>query len=159
MKSPPNEQTTRGPDRPGIRDLCAKAQQDQRFGVLLDACLADPLAAKVLLLHRTELFPRLELPIEGSTVTIAAGGLPFLSHAPKQIRRTLKLLAAKYVACSPQPERIVEGQQRVESAQSAVSESLQDAFALAILNTVAANPPLLELVISPRGSSRCPNSL
>ena len=154
MKSPPDEQTTRGPDRPGIRELCAKAQQDARFGVLLDACLADPLAAKVLLLHRTELFPRLELPIEGSMVTIAAGGLPFLSHAPKQIRRTLKLLAAKYAAFSPQPERIVKSQQLVESAQSAVSEPLQDAFALAILNTVAANPPLLELVNGPRPIDR-----
>src|SRR5438105_1195550 len=126
MKSSPKEQAPRRPDRSVIRDLCAKAQQDRRFGILLEACLTDPVTSKVLLLHKTELFPRLELPIEGLTVTIAAGGLPFLSHTPKQIRRTLKLLATKYAAFSRQPERSQEGEQRMESAQSAVSESLQD---------------------------------
>jgi hypothetical protein len=137
-------------NRTSIRDLCTQARNDRRFAVVLEACLADPPTSKVLLLHRTELFPRLEVPMEGSTVTIAAGGLPFLSDAPKHIRRSLKILAGKYAAYSPQPERIVEGQQRVESVQAAVAEPLQDAFSLAILNTIAANPPLLELVNGPR---------
>lgn len=109
---------------------------------MLEACLADQVTSRVLLLHRTELFPRLEVPIEGSMVTIAAGGLPFLSDAPKQIRRSLKLLAAKYAAHSPHPERIAEAQQRVESVETALAESVRDAFALAVLNTVSANVPL-----------------
>ena len=121
---------------------------------MLEACLADLSTSKVLLLHKTELFPRLEVPIEGTTVTIAAGGLPFLSHAPKQIRRSLKILSDKYAAHSPHPARMAEAQQQVESVQTAVSEPLQDTFALAILNTVAANPPLLELVNGPRPVDR-----
>ena len=96
----------------------------------------------------------LEIPIEGSAVTIAAGGLPFLSDSPKRIRRSLKALAANYAAHSPQPERMAEGQQRVESVQAALAETLQDAFALAILNTVAANASLLELVNGPRPIDR-----
>lgn len=150
MSSSAHEHETRGANRASISDLCTQARNDRRFAVLLEACMADPLTARVLLLHRTELFPRLEVPIEGSTITIAAGGLPFLSHPPRQIRRTLKLLAAKYAAYSPQPERLAEGQERVESVQAAVSEPLQDALALAVLNTVAANPSLLELVNGPR---------
>jgi len=121
---------------------------------LLEACLADPVISKVLLLHRTELFPRLEVPVEGSTVTIAAGGLPFISDAPRHIRRSLKLLACKYAAHSPHPARIAEAQQRVESVETAVAESVRDAFALAILNTVSANPPLLELVNGTRPTDR-----
>src|SRR6202034_194401 len=58
----------------------------------------------------------------------------------------LRALAAKYAAHSPQPERMAEGQQRVEAVQTALAETVQDAFALAILNTVAANAPLVELV-------------
>jgi hypothetical protein len=148
MSSSADKHGTRA-NRATIRDLCTQARQDRKFAILLEACLADPQMSKVLLLHRTELFPRLEVPIEGSTVTIAAGGLPFLSHAPKQIRRSLKILAAKYAAHSPHPVRMADTQQRVESVQTAVSEPLQDAFALAILNTVAANPALLELVNGP----------
>jgi hypothetical protein len=61
----------------------------------------------------------LELSETGSAdrrlgLPIAAGGLPFLSDAPKQIRRSLKLLAAKYAAHSPIPSNIAEAQQRVE---------------------------------------------
>jgi hypothetical protein len=154
MKSSIDEQRTGRPSHTSIRDLCVHARQDRRFGVLLDACLADPVTSKVLLLHRTELFPRLEVPVEGSTVTIAAGGLPFLSDTPKQIRRSLKSLASKYAAHSPHPERIAEAQQRVESVETAVAESVRDAFALAVLNTVSANTPLLELVNGPRPIDR-----
>jgi hypothetical protein len=96
----------------------------------------------------------LEVPIEGATVTIAAGGLPYLSDAPKHIRRSLKCLAGKYAAYSPHPERMAEAQERVGSAETAVSESVRDAFALAVLNTVSANPPLLELVNGPRPIDR-----
>ena len=154
MKSSPDEHGTHNPDHPSIRDLCAQARQDRRFGVLLEACLADQVTSRVLLLHRTELFPRLEVPIEGSMVTIAAGGLPFLSDAPKYIRRSLKLLAAKYAAHSPHPERIAEAQQRVESVETALAESVRDAFALAVLNTVSANAPLRDLVNGPRPIER-----
>src|SRR5579883_1341180 len=154
MSSSADEHGTRTANRGSIRDLCTHARQDRRFALLLEACLTDPTMSKVLLLHRTELFPRLEVPIESSTVTIAAGGLPFLSHAPKQIRRSLKILAAKYAAHSPHPARMANAQQRVESVQTAVSQPLQDAFALAILNTVAANPSLLDLVNGPRPIDR-----
>lgn len=140
MSSSADEHGTRGAHPASIRDLCAHARQDRRFAILLEACLADPAISKVLLLHKTELFPRLEVPIEGSKVTIAAGGLPFLSHAPKLIRRSLKILVTKYAAHSPHPARMADTRQQVESVQTAVSEPLQDAFALAILNTVAANP-------------------
>jgi len=154
MKPSIDEHRTRRPDHASIRELCAEARQDRRFAILLETCLADPVTSKVLLLHRTELFPRLEVPVEGSMVTIAAGGLPFLSDAPKYIRRTLKSLASKYAAHSPHPERIAEVQQRVESVETAVAESVRDAFALAILNTVSANAPLLELVNGPRPIDR-----
>ena len=113
---------------------------------MLEACLADPVASRVLLLHRTELFPRLTAPLEGATLTIGAGGLPFLSDSPKHIRRTLKTLAGKYARHSPHPERTAEAQQRVESIQDAAAESMRDAIALAILNTISANAPLRELV-------------
>jgi hypothetical protein len=146
MISSADEHGTPGAHPTSIRDLCAHAQQDRRFAILLEACLADSAMSKVLLLHKTELFPRLEVPMEGSKVTIAAGGLPFLSHAPKLLRRSLKILAAKYAAHSPHPDRMADTQQQVESAQTALAEPLKDAFALAILNTVAANPSLLELV-------------
>jgi hypothetical protein len=96
MKPSIDEQRTRRPDHASIRDLCDHARRDRGFALLLEACLGDPATSKVLLLHRTELFPRLEIPIEGATVTIAAGGLPFLSEAPKHIRRSLKTLASKY---------------------------------------------------------------
>lgn len=154
MSSPAAEHDARSTNRASIRDLCIQARNDRRFALLLEACLTDPPTSQVLLLHKTELFPRLEVPIEGSTVTMAAGGLPFLSHAPRQIRRSMKILAAKYAAHSPQSERVVEGQQQAESMQAAVSEPLQDAVALAILNTVSANPPLLELVKGPHPIDR-----
>ena len=158
MSSSADEHGTRGTNRVTIRELCTYARQDRRFALLLEACLADPPMSRVLLLHKTELFPRLELPIEGARITVAAGGLPFLSHAPKQIRRSLKILAAKYAGHSPHPARMADAQQRVKSMQSAVSEPLQDAFALAILNTVAANPPLLELVKGPMSNRSSPAS-
>jgi len=107
-----------------------------------------------MLLHRTELFPRLEIPIEGSMITIAAGGLPFLSESPKLIRRSLKDLAGKYAVHSPHPKRMAEAQDRMASAQAAIAESMRDAFALAILNTVAANATLLELVNGPKPIDR-----
>jgi len=154
MSSSADEHGTQGAHPASIRDLCAHALRDRSFAILLEACLTDPAMSKVLLLHKTELFPRLEVPIEGSKVTIAAGGLPFLSHAPKPIRRSLKILAAKYAAHSPHPDRMADTQQQVESVQTAVSESLQDAFALAILNMVAANTPLLELVNGPHPIDR-----
>lgn len=154
MKSASEDQGTRRPDQAGIRDLCAQAQEDRRFAILLEACLTDPVTSKVLLLQRTELFPRLEVPIEGSTVTIAAGGLPFLSDAPKHIRRGLKIIAGKYAVHSPHPARMADAQQRVHTVETAVSEPIQDAFALAILNTVAANPALLGLVNGPRPIDR-----
>jgi hypothetical protein len=150
MKPAFDDARNRRPDQPSIRDLCAQAQGDRRLGVLLDGCLADPVTSKVLLLHRTELFPRLEAPIEGSMVTIAAGGLPFLSDTPKY----MKSLARKYAAHSPHSERIAEAQQRVESVETAVAESVRDAFALSVLNTVSANAPLLELVNGPRPIDR-----
>ena len=137
-----------------IRDLCDQARQDRRLALLLEACLTDPVASRALLLHRTELFPRLEIPIEGSMITIAAGGLPFLSESPKLIRRSLKDLAGKYAAHSSHPERMAEAQDRMASAEAAIAESVRDAFALAILNTVSANPPLLELVNRPRPIDR-----
>jgi hypothetical protein len=73
-----------------IQSLRAHEQKDRRFAFLLEACLADPVASRVLLLHKTELFPRLTVPIEGTTATIGAGGLPLLSDSPKLIRRSLK---------------------------------------------------------------------
>jgi hypothetical protein len=153
MKSSRDDEEART-DHSSIRQLCGHAQQDRRFAILLEACLSDPATGKALLLHKTELFPRLEIPIEGSMVTIAAGGLPFLSDSPKHIRRTLKVLASKYAAHSSQPARIAEAQQRVQSAETAVAESVRDAFALAILNTVSANAPLLELVNGPQPIDR-----
>ena len=153
MKSSRDDEEART-DHSSIRQLCGHAQQDRRFAILLEECLSDPATGKALLLHKTELFPRLEIPIEGSMVTIAAGGLPFLSDSPKHIRRTLKVLASKYAAHSPQPARIAEAQQRVQSAETAVAESVRDAFALAILNTVSANAPLLELVNGPQPIDR-----
>jgi len=154
MKPSSAEQPTRNPVKSPIRDLCDQARQDRRLALLLEACLTDPVASRALLLHRTELFPRLEIPIEGSMITIAAGGLPFLSESPKLIRRSLKDLAGKYATHSPHPERLAEAQDRMASAQAAIAESVRDAFALAILNTVSANPPLLELVNGPRPIDR-----
>lgn len=121
---------------------------------MLEACLGDPVASRVLLLHKTELFPRLTVPIEGTTATIGAGGLPFLSDSPKLIRRSLKTLASKYVRHSPHPERAADAKQRVESIQDAAAESVRDALALAVLNTISANAPFLELVNGPRPVDR-----
>jgi len=154
MKPSSAEQPTQNPVNSPIRDLCDQARKDRRFALLLEGCLADPVASKALLLHKTELFPRLEIPIEGSMITIAAGGLPFLSESPKLIRRSLKTLAGKYTAHGPHPERMAEVQDRMASAQEAIAESVRDAFTLAILNTVSANAPLLELVNGPQPIGR-----
>ncbi len=135
MEPPTEHEQSQRPKRASIDDLRNEARADRRFAALLERCLADPIASRVLLLHRTELFPRLAVPIEGAELTIGAGGLPFLSDSPKQIRRSLKLLASKYARHSPQPERAAEAQQRVESIQDAAAEAARDAFALAILNT------------------------
>jgi hypothetical protein len=94
------------------------------------------------------------VPVEGTALTISAGGIPFLSHAPKDIRRSLKSLACKYAAYSRHPERATVAQQRLESIQDAVSESIRDAIALAILNTVSSNEPLLQLVNGPQPVDR-----
>jgi hypothetical protein len=154
MQSPIDEQGIQPEEPASIQSLCAHALKDRKFAVLLEACLADPVASRVLLLHRTELFPRLTVPVEGMTATIGAGGLPFLSDSPKLIRRSLKSLASKYARHSPHPERTAEAQQRVESIQDAAAETVRDAIALAILNTIAANAPLLELVNGPRPVDR-----
>ena len=142
------------PDRASIQGICDQAKQDRRVAILLEQCLNDPIASRVLLLHRTEMFPRLTVPVEGTALTISAGGIPFLSHAPKDIRRSLKSLACKYAAYSRHPERATVAQQRFESIEDAVSESIRDAIALAILNTVSANEPLLRLVNGPQPVDR-----
>ncbi len=121
MKPSSAEQPTRNPVKSPVRDLCDQARQDRRLALLLEACLTDPVASRALLLHRTELFPRLEIPIEGSMITIAAGGLPFLSESPKLIRRSLKDLAGKYATHTPHPERLAEAQDRMASAQAAIA--------------------------------------
>ncbi|PYT16506.1 MAG: hypothetical protein DMG59_10155, partial [Acidobacteria bacterium] len=142
MSSSADEHGTRTANRASIRDLRTHARQDRRFALLLEACLTDPTMSKVLLLHRTELFPRLEVPdrrLDGYDSGRRAS-------VPEPCSQTdspqLEDIAGKYAAHSPHPARIAEAQQRVQCVETAVSEPTQDAFALAVLHgrTLAAEP-------------------
>lgn len=122
-----------------------QARTDLALQRLLEASLADPKIAKILMLHNHELFPRFDVGGQGR-FTVGASGFPFLSHPIKQVRRALSRQIAKahhFSSTQPRVETVTELQTELDSK---LSPDLIAHVGLGILQVIRGQEPLRTLV-------------
>jgi hypothetical protein len=127
--------------------LWQRARRHRPTARLLDEVLLDRACSQILLLHREELFPRIDAELEPNlSFQFGASALVLLSHPLRAITRSTKILDEKRRTHWYQGPRQERASEVVRELDEVTRETLIDNVALESLKLVQSNSALRTLV-------------